>query len=123
MARRKRTSPSIERAQQRADGLASIGSGLDLGKNHSLEAFQAEIDAVTKKLSDYNTKLAEVDGLLNDLEKAEVALDDLTSTMLAAVGVVYTKNSTEYEKAGGTRTDERRSPSKKAKAAPAAALK
>jgi hypothetical protein len=123
MARRKRTSPSIERAQQRADGLASIGPDLDLGKNHSLRAFQTEIDAVTTKLSDYNTKLAELDGKLNELESAEAALDDLTSTMLAAVGVVYTKNSTEYEKAGGTRTDERRSPSKKAKAAPAAALK
>ena len=123
MARRKRTSPSIERAQQRADGLASIGPDLELGKNLSLKAFQTEIDAVITKLSDYNTKLAEVDGLLNELEKSEVALDDLTSTMLSAVGVVYTKNSTEYEKAGGTRTDERRSPSKKAKAAPAAALK
>ena len=120
MARRKRTSQSIERAQQRADGLASIGPDLELGKNLSLKAFQTEIDAVITKLSDYNTNLAEVDGLLNELEKSEVALDDLTSTMLSAVGVVYTKNSTEYEKAGGTRTDERKSPSKKAKAAPVA---
>ncbi len=32
--------------------------------------------------------------------------------MLAAVGVKYTKNSTEYEKAGGTRTEERKSPKK-----------
>ncbi|MFT3870086.1 MAG: hypothetical protein QM715_16685 [Nibricoccus sp.] len=119
MARRKRTSPSIERAQQRADGLASIGPSLNLGGKLSLAGFQAEIDAVTTKLSDYNTKLAEVDGLLNELEAAEAALDDLTSTMLAAVGVQYTKNSTEYEKAGGTRTDERKSPSKKAKVATA----
>lgn len=115
MARRKRTSSSIERAQFRADGLASIGPSLDLGKNLSLTAFQAEIDAVTAKLSEYNTKLAEVDGVLNDLEKAEAALDELTSTVLSAVGVIYSKNSTEYEKAGGKRTDERKSPSKKAK--------
>jgi chromosome segregation ATPase len=123
MARRKRTSPSIKRAQQRADGLASIGSDLDLGKNHSLKAFQAEIDAVTTKLSEYNTKLAELDGSLNELEKAEAALDDLTSTMLSAVGVTYGKNSTEYEKAGGKRTDERKSPAKKAQPAPTGALK
>lgn len=113
MARRKRTSPSIERAQQRADGLASIGSSLKLGENLSLAGFQTEIDALITKLSEYNTKLGELDGDLNNLEKAEASLDELTTTMLAAVGVTYGKNSTEYEKAGGTRTDERRSPSKK----------
>jgi hypothetical protein len=115
MARRKRTSPSIERAQQRADGLASIGPSLDLGEALTLTGFQAEIDALTTKLSTYNTKLAEVDGLLNELEQTETALDDLTSTMLSAVAVKYKKNSTEYEKAGGTRTDERKSPKKKNK--------
>lgn len=30
--------------------------------------------------------------------------------MLAGVGVKYGKNSDEYEQAGGTRTDERKSP-------------
>jgi hypothetical protein len=123
MARRKRTSPSIERAQQRADGLASIGPSLKLGENLSLAGFQATIDALIKKLSDYNTKLGELDGDLNDLKAAEAALDELTTTMLSAVGVAYGKNSTEYEKAGGTRTDERKSPAKKTKTAPLSAVK
>ena len=121
MARRKRTSSSIERAQQRADGLASIGTTIDLGKNRTLADFQADIDAVAAKLSDYNTKLAELDGLSNELEKAEATLDNLTSTTLAAIGVVYGKNSSEYEKAGGTRTAERKSPWKKARVGSTAA--
>jgi sugar phosphate isomerase/epimerase len=121
MARRKRTSSSIERAQQRADGLASIGTTIDLGKNRTLADFQADIDAVAAKLSDYNTKLAELDGLRNELEKAEDTLDDLTSTTLSAIAVVYGKNSSEYEKAGGTRTTERKSSMKRATAASASA--
>lgn len=121
MARRKRTSSSIERAQQRADGLASIGTAIDLGKNRTLADFQADIDAVAAKLSDYNTKLAELDGLRNELEKAEDTLDDLTSTTLSAIAVVYGKNSSEYEKAGGTRTTERKSSMKRATAASASA--
>ena len=35
--------------------------------------------------------------------------------MLAAVGVEYGKNSTEYELAGGTRKSERKAPVRKAK--------
>jgi sugar phosphate isomerase/epimerase len=123
MARRKRTSSSIERAQQRADGLASIGTAIDLGKNRTLADFQADIDAVAAKLSDYNTKLAELDGLRNELEKAEDTLDNLTSTTLSAIAVVYGKNSSEYEKAGGTRTAERKSSMKRATAASGAAIK
>ena len=68
-------------------------------------------------------KLAELDGLSNELEKAEDTLDDLTSTTLAAIGVVYGKNSSEYEKAGGTRTTERKSSMKRATAASGAAPK
>jgi hypothetical protein len=37
--------------------------------------------------------------------------------MLAAVGVKYGKDSSEYEKAGGTRTSERKAPLRKAAAA------
>ena len=39
--------------------------------------------------------------------------------MLAAVGVKYGKDSTEYEQAGGTRTSERKSPSRKSSPTPA----
>ncbi|MDF3057635.1 MAG: hypothetical protein K0R17_1850 [Rariglobus sp.] len=69
-----------------------------------------ELLAQTKRVSN---------GPFNDLESAEKTLDDLSSRMLAGVGVKYGKNSDEYEKAGGTRPDERKSP-RRSTPAPAA---
>jgi thiamine pyrophosphate-dependent acetolactate synthase large subunit-like protein len=45
--------------------------------------------------------------------------DKLGSDRLTAVGLKYDKDSNEYEKAGGTRTSERKAPVRKAKAATA----
>jgi len=115
MARRKRTSPSITAAEKRAVGLASIDSKLDLGNGNTLAAFNKKIADTQALLDDYNTKLGELDSAQNDLEKAEGELDQMNSTMLSAVGVVYTKDSNEYEKAGGTRASERKRPVRKAK--------
>lgn len=113
MARRKRTSPALDRASTRSDALESIDANLDLGNDLTLAAYKAAIEALDDRLSDYNTKLSELDGLLNQLEQAEVAMDELSTRMLAGVGVKYGKNSTEYEKAGGTRTSERKTPARK----------
>ena len=121
MARKKRTSAAVLRAKSRAAGLASINANLDLGNSLTLASYKLAIDATQAKLDGYNSKLSELDGLLNELEAAEEALDTQTSTLLAAVAVKYGKNSKEYEQAGGTRTSERASPKRKpADAAPAA---
>lgn len=109
MARRKRTSSAVDRASTRSSALESIDANLDLGNNLTLAAYNAALKATDDQLSAYNTKLSELDGLLNQLEKSESDLDELSTRMLAAVGVKYGKNSDEYEKAGGTRADERKS--------------
>ena len=108
MARRKRSSIAVDSAEPRAAALESIDPALDLGGGLTLVAYKAAITGTNAKLSAYNTKLSELDGLLNDLEKAEATLEDLSSRMLAGVGVRYGKNSDQYEKAGGTRTSERK---------------
>jgi DNA repair exonuclease SbcCD ATPase subunit len=114
MARQKRTSPIAEAAQTRADSLESINAALDLGNGLTLENFQTEIDAVEEKLSDYNTKLSELDGMLTALENAETALADKSERMLTGVASKYGKDSAEYEKAGGTKkSDIKRGPKKK----------
>ena len=77
------------------------------------------ITAANTKLSSYNTRLSELDGILNELETAESELDELSARMLAGVGVKYGKNSDEYEKAGGTRTDERKPIRRKSAPVPA----
>lgn len=122
MARRKRTSPAVDKASTRSSALESIDKNLDLGSGLTLAAYNAAIKATDDLLSEYNTKLSELDGLLNKLEKSETDLDDLSGRMLAGVGVKFGKNSDEYEKGGGTRTDERKS-SAKTKAANAAKVK
>jgi hypothetical protein len=118
MARRKRTSPSIEAAKARSNGLKSIDEALDLGNNLTLAAFDAAISDVEKDLNDYNQLLSDLDAALNRLNQSEAALDTLSSRMLSATGVKFGKDSTEYEQAGGTRTSERKAPARKAKKTP-----
>ena len=113
MARPKRTSTSVAFAQERINSLASIDTALDLGNSLTLAAYEAKKEAVKKKNDTYNTTLSELDGLLNEVESDEGVLDELSTRMLAAVGVKYGKDSDEYEKAGGTKTSDRMSPTRK----------
>jgi hypothetical protein len=119
MARRKRTSDSITRAETRASGLTAIDSKLDLGNSLTLAAYQKSIDDAKTALDEYNSKLSEADALLNAVENAEADLDELSSRMLAGVGVKFGKDSDEYEQAGGTRTSDRKSPQRSVAPAPA----
>ena len=114
MARQKRASTSVTDAQTRAASLKSIDAALDLSNGLTLAAYNTKIDATGSALDTYNTKLSDLDALLNELENLETELGELSGRMLAAVGVKYGKNSDEYEMAGGTRTSER----KKAKRTP-----
>ena len=116
MARPKRTSAIHKFAVTRAAALKSISATLDLGEGLTLAEYQAAIDGLKAKNDNYNTKLSELDGLLNELEADEKAVEDLSSRMLAGVGVKFTKESNEYEKAGGTRKSERKKPVRKPKA-------
>lgn len=109
MARRKRSSSVITASNTRAAALESIDPALDLGNGLTLAGFKANIAATQQKLDGYNTQLSALDGLLNDVEAAEKELNDLSVRMLAAVGAKFGRNSSEYEKAGGTRADERKS--------------
>jgi hypothetical protein len=116
MARRKRSSDSITRADNRYAGLVSIDANLDLGNGLTLAAYKTAAADTKAALDTYNSKLSELDSLLNGLEARETALDELSVRMLAAVGVKYGKDSNEYEQAGGTRSSERKAPERKAKA-------
>ena len=118
MARRKRTSPAVDRASTRASSLKSIDAALDLGNKLTLAGYNKVIDDTTTLLNDYNTKLSELDGALTLLEEAESSLDELSNRMLKGVAVKFGENSTEYEQAGGTRTSERKAPERKAQPTP-----
>jgi hypothetical protein len=121
MARRKRTSDSIARAETRAAGLSAIDPKLDLGNGMTLDDYRISIADAKAVLDKYNTALSQLDSQLNAVENSEVGLDELSARMLAAVGVKYGKDSDEYEQAGGTRSSERKSPQRNSTSAPTVA--
>ena len=102
MARKKRTSPAVTRAQQRCSGLCAIHPQLDLGNSLTVAAYDTEIKAANKELSDYNTMLSHVDSAGKALKNSEKNLNDLRDRMLKAVATKFGTNSAEYRRAGGT---------------------
>ncbi|MCB2410811.1 hypothetical protein [Hymenobacter lucidus] len=120
MAYKLRESESITKAQQRLNGLNAIDpSGkLDLGNGFGIETYKAEVAAAEAHLKAYNDALKAVGGLKIAVDTAERKLDKFSSGMLTAVGLKFTKNSTEYEQAGGVRESERAKRTAKGRATP-----
>ena len=88
--------------------LQSIDPLLDLGGGLTVVSFKADIDDVDADMNTYNTMLSDVDQFQNRLNTKEEKLNDKSTRLLAAVGAHFGKDSDEYEKAGGTRTSERK---------------
>lgn len=108
MARAKRTSTALQKAERRASGMGSIATNLDLGNGMTLTSFWADIDDMRDRQKKYNEILSTVDQLYNEMIDAEKALAEKSERMLNAVAVVYGRKSSEYEMAGGKRRAERR---------------
>lgn len=115
MARLKRKSAAVDFAENRANALKSIDPALDLGNGLTLADYKTKTAALKTKNDKYNSDLSVLDASLNSIQTDEKALDDLSARMLAAVGAKYGKDSSEYEQAGGTRTSERKPPTRKPK--------
>jgi hypothetical protein len=110
MGRRKRNSKVLEQAHERLSGLKSIDPNLDLGNGLTVSAHEQAVNSLRAKLDSYNQKLSDLDEELLSLETDEAKLNDLNGRMLAGVGARYGRNSAEYEKAGGVRSDDRKRP-------------
>jgi hypothetical protein len=115
MARRKRLSPVYDAAITRKAALASIDDKLDLGNDLTLTNYQTVIDDVKTALDQYNTMLSSVDIKLNELQAKEKLLQSMNERMLAGVAAKYSKDSNEYEQAGGTKKSETAARTKKPK--------
>jgi hypothetical protein len=115
MARRKRTSPTLDLARKRLAGLKSIKDKDQLGPRLSVDAYEQRIIAFQAKVSEYNGMLSLIDQMLNELQRDERELRTETARMLSGVGAHFGPDSSEYEQAGGTRKSERKRPVRKAK--------
>lgn len=108
MARRKKVSRVLEKAQQREASLRSIGSQLDLGNGLTLNAYSSRLQDLQSQLSTYNTTLSLLDKLSDDIATTEQDVRDLSEKMLMGVGIKYGKSSQEYGMAGGVPKNKRR---------------
>ncbi len=108
MARRKRNSSILERAERRIESLQSINVELDFGQGVTVEAYNANINDLRSKLAVYNTALSSIDKLTDDVKNAEQVVLAMSEKMLMGVGSRYGKTSQEYEMAGGSRRKNKR---------------
>ncbi|MBW4427136.1 MAG: hypothetical protein KME50_22530 [Nostoc desertorum CM1-VF14] len=103
MARRKRNSTVLERADRRIESLQSISVELDFGGGLTIQAYNKTINDLRSKLAAYNTALSTIDKLTDDVNNAEQVVIAMSEKMLLGVGSRYGKTSQEYEMAGGAR--------------------
>ena len=121
MATQQRVSAELAAAIERMNGLTAIDptNQLDLGNGHTIKSYQDQMAVVKTNLETYNKTLKDLDALRNTLDASEKALAKKSSAMLTGVGSKFTKDSSEYEQAGGVRESDRKKPVKKDKAAKA----
>ncbi|PSN15599.1 hypothetical protein C7271_20760 [filamentous cyanobacterium CCP5] len=112
MAQRKRNSSALSKAERRNEALLSLNPDLDLGNGLPVEQYETHINDVREKLAAYNVARATVGVAQNALVEAERKLNIYSSQMLSGIAAVYGRESDEYEMAGGTRTSDRRRPTR-----------
>jgi hypothetical protein len=108
MARQKRTSIALIKAEQRAAGMRSIDQNLDLGGDLNLKSYTQKINYLRSQLDSYTTVLAQADDLTRKIKTLEADLNQTSEQMLLSIGGRYGKSSSEYGKAGGIPRGERR---------------
>ena len=120
MARRKRSSKVLEKADRRIASLRSINPDLNLGNGLTVDVYTTLITDMRDKLAAYNTVLSTVDKAYNDMLGIEQKLGDYSELLLLGVATKFGKNSDEYEMAGGVKKSDRKRSTRKVSDAPIA---
>ncbi|BAY16698.1 hypothetical protein NIES21_25290 [Anabaenopsis circularis NIES-21] len=107
MARKKRSSKVLEKAERRASGINSIDAYLDLGNGLSLPAYSNLIEKMRTRENLYNSALSSLDKLYREMLETEGELADMTEHMLVGVAARFGKSSAEYGMAGGVPKNQR----------------
>ncbi len=112
MARQKRGSRTLEKAERRFSSLQQIDSKIVLDGGVSATNYNKNIANLRNKISAYNTTLSAVDELYIEIVDAERALADYSEKVLLGVAARFGKDSKEYEVAGGVRKRSRKRPTR-----------
>ncbi|MEA2205714.1 MAG: hypothetical protein QOE77_2490 [Blastocatellia bacterium] len=113
MARLKRSSIVLETAERRLAGLKSIRPAANIGANLTEELYENVITDLRDFKNLYNEKSSELDTMQNQFGGKEDVVDDFSKRVLSGVAAQYGTDSSEYEAVGGTRTSERKKPTRK----------
>jgi uncharacterized protein YoxC len=113
MARLKRSSRTLQKAEKREAGLQSISPTLDLGNQLTLAKYADLIQSLRSQIATYNSDLSSLDDLSRQIKDAEQQMRNLSEQMLLGVAAKYGKDSGEYGKAGGVLKSEHRRPARK----------
>ena len=101
MARLKRSSRTLEKAERRLAGIRAIDYNLNLGNDLTAERYNILVSQVRQEIASYNTLLSKLDEASIEIKKLERNLARYSENMLMGVAIQYGKDSSEYVMAGG----------------------
>ncbi|MCC5621169.1 hypothetical protein [Nostoc sp. CHAB 5715] len=108
MARAKRNSRTLGKAEVRLASIKSISPTLDVGEKLTVKDYTEKIESLRKSLEAYNTTLSTIDVLLTQIVENEQDLADYSEKILRGIAYKYGNNSHEYQMAGGIRKSDRK---------------
>ena len=91
MARPKRGSRVLDKAQRRLSSIRSINAKLALDGGITAAEYEKRIVALRNKIDTYNTTLSTVDELYNEIKVTEASLSDYSERVLIGVAAKYGK--------------------------------
>jgi hypothetical protein len=108
MVRPKNKSEVILQAQRRLAGMKSINENLDLGNGCSAATVEAKLNETRNNLETYNKLLAQSAAAIDEFEKSEKELADLSKKILIGAAMKFNYESSEYSMVGGVRPSDRK---------------
>jgi len=108
MARRKRNSRILDKAEMRLASIKSISPTLDIGEGLTVKDYTEKIEKMRQLLEAYNTALSNIDILLTQIVENEEDLADYSENILHGISYKFGNDSHEYQMAGGTRKSDRK---------------
>ncbi|MEH2266304.1 hypothetical protein [Nostoc sp.] len=107
MSRKKRSSPVLEKTEQRVIGFKSIDSKLDFGDSISLNHLTELTGQLRNQIDEYNMMLTALDSAKAEIETLEKTIRETSERLVSGVVLKYGKDSREYEMTGGVRKSDR----------------
>lgn len=107
MPRKQKTSPVLEKTEQRVIGFKSIDSNLDFGDSISLNHLTELTGQLRNQIDQYNMMLTALDSAKAEIKTLEKTIRETSERLVSGVVLKYGKDSREYEMTGGVRKSER----------------